>query len=244
MIPTVSRSIQKYDTAPPDVLRLEVETQPKVELKEPGTELTASRVRGCAGFALVSTTVLGSEHALSNVPVRENTPIVFVVTGSGFGAVNYTASPTTGERWRLDLDDLAGGLVLLPIDSDAIGITTPSLSRLVDYQPLPMPIEAVLKEFADGVGGRAPSRPTLHAARRIATEATKCTKNPDLTVDVDGALSFDMRAMDGRIVFAEMDTDGQLDVGVYSESGQMLDHNPQATEATFFAAIKPDAGTR
>lgn len=117
------------------------------------------------------------------------------------------------------------------------------MSPADNLQPLPEPIEAVLNEFAEGIGGMAPSRGIRDAARRIAIEANKYTQNPDLTVDVDGALSFDMRAMDGRVVFAELNTDGQLDVGVYSESGQMLDHNPQATEAVFFAAIKPDAGT-
>ena len=232
MIPSVSRSIQKYDTAPPDVPSLEVELHPQVELKEPGTELPASRVRRLDGFALVSTTVFGSEFTLSNVPARENTPMVFVVTGSGFDFVNCPAFPTIGHRWRFDLEELAERIDLPHIDFGAIA-----------FQPLPDPIDAVLNEFADGIGGKAPSRGTRDAARRIATEANKYTKNPDLTVDVDGALSFDMRAMDGRVIFAEMDIDGQLDVGVYSESGRMLDHNPQATEANFIAAIKPDAGT-
>lgn len=141
-------------------------------------------------------------------------------------------------------DELAEVLDSLLVDARTIGTPTLGLSKLVAYQPLPEPIETVLNEFAEGIGGKAPSRGIQDAARRIAIEANKYTKNPDLTVDVDGALSFDMRAMDGRVVFAEMDIDGQLDVGVYSESGQMLDHKPQATEAVFFAAIKPDAGSR
>ena len=112
------------------------------------------------------------------------------------------------------------------------------------YEPLPEPLQAVLNEFAHGIGGKAPSDSTLDAARRFAAEANQYTNNLDLTVDIDGALSFDMRTSDSRVVFAEMDIDGQLDVGVYSEAGQMLDHDPQATQDIFFASIKPHAGSR
>lgn len=227
MIPSFLRSIRRYDTAPP-VVKSETGVQA-------GTELPASRGGSHAAFALFSTTAFGSA-------ARESAPMVFVVAASGLGFVNCPGVSTISDRWHLDLDEFAERVGLPIIDSDTVRAPRPG--TLLADERLPASIESVLTDFAVGVGGKVPSRRTQDAARRIATEASKYTKHPDLTVDVDGALSFDMRAMDGRVVFAEMDIDGGLDVGVYSDAGQMLDHDAQATEAVFFAAIKPDAGTR
>ena len=56
------------------------------------------------------------------------------------------------------------------------------------------------------------------------------------SVDADGALSYETRSKSGNIVFAEY-LDGMLDVGVYSDAGDMLWHEPDASESDFEKAI-------
>ena len=76
-----------------------------------------------------------------------------------------------------------------------------------------------LKDFAKGIDGVQPELWVVEAASRITKVALDKTLQPEIAVDVDGALSFDLRLADGRIVFAELEPSGQLDASVYDQNG-------------------------
>ena len=84
---------------------------------------------------------------------------------------------------------------------------------------LPEDIESTLREFAGGVDGVLPNDDALGAARRLA-EAASATVSPEITVDVDGALSFDLRLRDGSLLLAELSAAGALDASVYAGGEQ------------------------
>ena len=101
---------------------------------------------------------------------------------------------------------------------------------------LPPVVEAELMEFSAGLGGVCPTEEAIRIARVLSEAAVRHVAHPDITVDIDGELSFDLRLDDGRLVFAELGLDGQLDVGVYGRDNQMLDHDAEAT-CTYLLSI-------
>ena len=80
-------------------------------------------------------------------------------------------------------------------------------------------MHSALDAFAVGLEGSRPEVAAVNMASRIAKAALDKTVEPEITVDVDGALSFDLRLADGRIVFAELEPSGQLDASVYDQNG-------------------------
>ena len=78
----------------------------------------------------------------------------------------------------------------------------------------------------------------MRIARVLCEAAERYVSNPDITVDVDGELSFDLRLNDGRLVFAELGLDGRLDVGVYGPDNKMLEHDAHATCDYFLMVIE------
>ena len=55
---------------------------------------------------------------------------------------------------------------------------------------------------------------------------------PEITVDVDGALSFDLRLTSGLLILAELDLFGELDASVYDDrEGILVRRLPQTTES-------------
>ena len=95
---------------------------------------------------------------------------------------------------------------------------------------LPPVIEAELSEFSSGIGGGlCPTTEAVRIARMLSEAAVRHVTYPGITVDIDGELSFDLRLQDGRLVFAELDLNAQIDVGVYGPDDQMLEHNTEAT---------------
>lgn len=93
---------------------------------------------------------------------------------------------------------------------------------------LPEDIESALREFAEGVEGVLPNGDALASARRLA-EASATTASPEITVDVDGAISFDLRLRDGSLVLAEFSAEGELDASVYDSGNNLLRRIPRAT---------------
>ena len=95
---------------------------------------------------------------------------------------------------------------------------------------------APLYEFSCGSNGRPPSRDVGGLARRLSTKAVSSTNEPEITVDVDGALSFDLRLDSGLLMFAELQVDGSLSLTTLDDSRQetsVVDHLPSATESQF-----------
>ena len=65
-------------------------------------------------------------------------------------------------------------------------------------------LHPAVQTFAEGVGGVQPATDVVEIAHRIAMAAIDKTIEPEISVDVDGALSFDLRlangpADDGRV---------------------------------------------
>lgn len=101
---------------------------------------------------------------------------------------------------------------------------------------LPRVIQTELAAFSAGLDGVCPTKEVVRIASVLSEAAVRHVAHPDITVDIDGELSFDLRLDDGRLVFAELGLDGQLDVGVYGPDNQMLNHDPEAT-CTYLLSI-------
>ena len=94
-----------------------------------------------------------------------------------------------------------------------------------------------LVEFAKGLDGVEPKSWVVDMAARL-TQAVLDTVDPEVTVDVDGALSFDLRLADGQLVLAELELNGTLDASVYDQHGVLTTRLPQATESDLLALFK------
>ena len=96
-------------------------------------------------------------------------------------------------------------------------------------QTLPHP---AIHSFSKGFEGKRPAAAVIKAASNIAAAAIEKTIEPEITVDVDGALSFDLRLASGYLVFAELDIDGTLDASIYNDrEGILIKRMPQTTDS-------------
>ena len=69
-------------------------------------------------------------------------------------------------------------------------------------------------------------------AVRITEAALDKTVEPEVTLDVDGALSFDLRLTNGLLILAELDVYGGLDASVYDDhEGILVQRLAQTTES-------------
>ena len=71
-------------------------------------------------------------------------------------------------------------------------------------------------------------------------EAEQRTHQPEITIDVDGALSFDLRLTSGLLMFAELAIDGKLDITILNDTGPesfVVTHLSGATEAQFIEQL-------
>lgn len=110
-------------------------------------------------------------------------------------------------------------------------MTTP-VSEIVnlDQQNPPAALPPIVQEFAAGLDGVIPSPETVAIAGRLAQAVLSYTAEPALAVDVDGALSFDLRLTNGLLLLAELSVAGTLDAGVYAPAaGKEIRHFPRAT---------------
>ncbi|MCY4483452.1 MAG: hypothetical protein OXC12_11290 [Spirochaetaceae bacterium] len=84
--------------------------------------------------------------------------------------------------------------------------------------------------------GRTPGVDVVDLARALVRGAEQRTHQPEITIDVDGALSFDLRLTSGLLMFAELAIDGKLDITIVNDSGQesfVAKHLSDATEGQF-----------
>ncbi len=94
------------------------------------------------------------------------------------------------------------------------------------------PLHPAVHSFSGGFGGKRPTVAVIEAASRIAAAALDKTVEPEITVDVDGALSFDLRLANGLLVFAELDIGGSIDASIYDDrEGILIKRLPKATES-------------
>ena len=88
-------------------------------------------------------------------------------------------------------------------------------------------IKAALDEFAAGLDGKRPEPRVTEMAARIANAAVANTREPEISVDVDGALSFDLELPGGRLLLAELEIDGRIDASLYdSEKRNIIKNAP------------------
>ena len=98
---------------------------------------------------------------------------------------------------------------------------------------------AIVREFAAGVDGVRPGRSVVDKADRLVQAALQGTMEPEFAVDVDGALSFDLRLSNGLLLLAELSIAGNLDASVYDDVvGERVQRLPQATAAQFMELLR------
>ena len=98
---------------------------------------------------------------------------------------------------------------------------------------------AIVREFAAGVDGVRPGRSVVDKADRLVQAALQGTMEPEFAVDVDGALSFDLRLSNGLLLLAELSIAGNLDASVYDDAvGERVQRLPRATEAQFMELLQ------
>ena len=114
----------------------------------------------------------------------------------------------------------------------------PAVEDVPPSPSLPPVVEAELAEFSAGFDGMRPTEQAVCIARVLSDAAVRHITYPEITVDIDGELSFDLRLDDGRLVFAELGLDGRLDIGVYGSDNQMLEHDAEATCQYFLSIIE------
>ena len=91
-------------------------------------------------------------------------------------------------------------------------------------------LHPVVQEFAAGVDGVKPSDEVVEIATRLVRAALDQTADSEISVDVDGALSFVLRLNDGRLVLAELNPDGVIDASRYDdERGTNVKRFPRST---------------
>ena len=89
-------------------------------------------------------------------------------------------------------------------------------------------------EYARGKEGECPDQAYVDLADRIVVKAISNSTNPDIHVDFEGALSFDLRLPNGQLLLAELFIDGTLDVSVYDDDlDKWVVSWPHATESQF-----------
>ena len=84
------------------------------------------------------------------------------------------------------------------------------------------------------VNGQQPVR----SAWQIELQKQRSTKlwSRKITLDVDGALSFDLRLSKGWLVLAELDPDGTLDASIYDDrQGILIKRLPHTTDSELIA---------
>ena len=116
-------------------------------------------------------------------------------------------------------------------DSAELRAYAPTVADAVQLAPQ-RTVHSAVREFSDGLEGVRPTNATIGIASRIAEAALDKTVEPEITVDVDGALAFDLRLANGLLLLAELDLDGALDASVYDDrKGVLVERLPHATES-------------
>ena len=88
-------------------------------------------------------------------------------------------------------------------------------------------IDDVLAEFSHGTNPRVVS-----LATRLVEGATHHTNDPEVTLDVDGALALDLRLKNGDLMFGELNANGSLSVTVLDDRSKDIVVKKYYTSAT------------
>ena len=106
----------------------------------------------------------------------------------------------------------------------------------------PGEINDALKRFSQGLLiGVIPAPEVVDVARRISRAAVDSTDSPEIAVDVDGAISFDLLLLNGNLLMAELYPDGWLDGSIYDADGNLLKRLRKATWDIITSAIRENS---
>ena len=79
-----------------------------------------------------------------------------------------------------------------------------------------------ITEFRRGTSeGRMPTEQIVAVARRLCDLASR-SRQPEISVDMDGALSFDLRLHDDTLVMAELAIAGTVEAGLYNRDNEEI----------------------
>lgn len=144
------------------------------------------------------------------------------------------ASGREGDWFRVSSQGLAENPVANPLPAE-FGEYIAALLEI--HREIELP--AIVREFAAGLDGVRPDRSVVAQAERLVKAALQRTAEPEIAVDVDGALSFDLRLSNGLLLLAELSVAGNLDASVYDDAaGERAQRLPQATEAQFMELLR------
>ena len=92
-------------------------------------------------------------------------------------------------------------------------------------------IHPIAHEFSSGIGGIIPEERVALMVDRIIRAVIDRTRNPEYSVDIDGALSFETTLDDGAFMMCEVSIAGNINAGLYSDAdGDLERFMAQATE--------------
>ena len=176
--------------------------------------------------------VIGKIRAASGRPMRM---MVLRALSQPMGLVPYHGSANSD--WSH-----ASGFDLLhyePLPLGDYGASSTATLTEWTFEPLAIPapddepatsLHPAVHEFAQGVGDVQPSDRVVTIASRIVQEVLERTADSEISVDVDGALSFVLQLDDGRLVLAELNPDGVIDASRYDdEQGTNVKRFPRST---------------
>ena len=98
-------------------------------------------------------------------------------------------------------------------------------------------IREAIAEFAIGLDGVKPNARVLQMAQRVSFEAARHTIDPEISVDIDGVLSFDLRLSTGGLVLAELGVDGSIDASIYHDCDRLVRRLANVTEREFVSSL-------
>ncbi|MDE0332751.1 MAG: hypothetical protein OXL41_12885 [Nitrospinae bacterium] len=183
--------------------------------------------------------ILGEHHRWNNR--SRATPMVFSKDSSR-GWCIFTVSPNLDDR-RQHGFFLPEPKIVYVVDSNecaSISIRFPGIEENIN-QIMSVPnnkIRDELFKFRNGVEGNKPSNEIVENAIRIAKAMIESVEHPDMVMDFDGELSFDFRLRDGRLIMAEMEVCGKIDMSIYDSENKFLDRMMDATASEFIEILK------
>ena len=95
--------------------------------------------------------------------------------------------------------------------------------------------QEALDAFAKGLDGLQPNYGVVELAASLAEAALSQIPRPEVSFDIDGELSFDLRTASGHLIFAELTPHGALDASVYDRQDKLVKRMTSATAEELIA---------
>lgn len=101
------------------------------------------------------------------------------------------------------------------------------------------PPHPVIAEFAAGVEGYPPPAAwVVEMGAELVRAAEAHTVEPEISVDLDGELSFDLRLRNGFLVIAELSISGAINARVYDAGDVLVQRLPEAAPSDLITRLR------